>query len=405
MTLQQIADLETATEHPALGRPLRVALVVHTFEIGGIERHVARLASRLDRRRFQPLIICLERSGQAAQWIETGDVPVIELHKRPRNDLRLVFRLARVLRDERIDVVHSHNWGTLVETSVARRLAGTPVHVHAERGTVLGELEPRGLRSRLRALAMRWAVGRASAVVSNAEAVARRAAAAARLPLERITVIPNGLDEPEAFGPDAAKEMRRRLAIPEDAVVIGSVGRLAAVKNFASAIEAVSRLPESMKQIHLLLVGDGPERAKLEELASQRHVADRIHFAGRHDDVLPLLAAMDVYLNCSLSEGMSQSLVEAMSLGLPLVATDVGDNAVLVGGTDGCGFVVERDDVAGLTAALERVAGSAELRSALGHNSRRRFAERYRIDRMLSRYESLYEILCSPSLRSPSRQS
>src|SRR5690242_12707653 len=123
MPVQQSAIPEQATcGQPMLPR-LRVALVVHTFEIGGIERHVARLASRLDRQKFRPLIICLARTGKAAQWIETDDVPVIELHKQPRNDLRVVFRLARTLRDERIDVVHSHNWGTLLETTLARRWA------------------------------------------------------------------------------------------------------------------------------------------------------------------------------------------------------------------------------------------------------------------------------------------
>src|SRR5579872_3258324 len=267
MPVQETATSEDTTQSAGLTRPLRVALVVHTFEIGGIERHVARLASRLDRRRFQPLIVCLARSGQAAQWLEADDVPVIELHKRPRNDLRLVFRLARVLRDERVDLVHSHNWGTLVETALARRWAGVPVHVHAERGTVLGVVDGRGLKARLRALAMSWAVRRASALVSNAQAVARRAAAAARLPVEQVRVIPNGLDPPQRRDAREREKVRRQCGIPQDVPVVGSVGRLVAVKNFSSAIEALSRLSGGSNSPHLLLVGDGPERAKLEELS------------------------------------------------------------------------------------------------------------------------------------------
>src|SRR5579872_1878986 len=198
MPVEQSAIPESPAEAFVRARPLRVAFVVHTFEVGGIERSVARLASRIDRRRFEPQIVCLDRNGQAAQWLETDDVPIFELKKRAGNDLGLVFRLARLLRHERIDIVHSHNWGTLVETSLARRRARVPVHGHAERGTVLGSVEIRGLRGFLRAAAMRWAVNRTSAVVSNAVAVARRAAGISGLPLETIQIIPNGLDAPAA---------------------------------------------------------------------------------------------------------------------------------------------------------------------------------------------------------------
>ncbi|NOX54765.1 MAG: glycosyltransferase [Planctomycetes bacterium] len=130
--------------------------------------------NHLDRRRFQPMVISLTEDGPAAEWIRRDDVPIIALHKPPRNGLGVVFRLARTLRRHRVDIVHSHNWGTLVETTLARRLARVAVHVHAERGTVLGYLEIRGVKRRVRASAMRWALRRTDAVVSNAHAIARR---------------------------------------------------------------------------------------------------------------------------------------------------------------------------------------------------------------------------------------
>lgn len=374
---------------------VRIGLIVHTFETGGIERHVAKLASRLDRRRFQPVIICLERSGAAAQWIETDDVPIIELNKKPRNDLGLVFRLARTLRTERLDVVHSHNWGTLLETALARRWAGTPVHVHAERGTVLGQVEPRGPRMRLRKLAMAWAVKRATAVVSNAEAVARRAALAAGIALERVQVIPNGLDPPRMPAEQDIKDWRGRFSIPDDALLVGSVGRLAAVKNFGDAVKAVARLRGTGPQVHLLLVGDGPERAALERLARELDIWQRVHFAGWRQDVAAALAAMDVYVNCSVSEGMSQSVVEAMAMGLPLVVTDVGDSALLVGGDCACGLIVAPGDPVSLAGAIEKLVDVPALRQVFRESARARFAERYSFDRMLSSYESLYTQLHS----------
>lgn len=381
----------------AAGRPLRVAYVVHTFEIGGIERSVARLASRLDRRRFQPLVVCLNRSGQAAKWIETDDVPVIELHKRPANDLGVVFRLARVLREQRVDIVHSHNWGTLVETSIARRWARVPVHVHAERGTVLGEIKIQGLRGRVRAAAMRWAVGRSSALISNAVAVGRRAAHFSGVPIERIQIIPNGLDAPLPVSQAESNELRKTLPIPAGAILAGSVGRLVDVKNYSCAVNSIAHIAAHGYDVHLVLVGDGPERTKLENEARALGVMARVHFAGWHEDVTRWLAAMDIYVNCSKSEGLSQSLVEAMANGLPLVVTDVGDNALLADGDRGCGLVVPPQDAAALGGAIERLAGAPELRNEFRQNALVRFAERYSIDRMISNYEALYRDLCHAS--------
>ncbi len=354
------------------------------------------LASRLDSSRFQPLVVCLNRSGPAAKWLETDDVPIFELHKGPRNDLGVIFRLKSLLREQRVDIVHSHNWGTLVETSLARRWARTAVHIHAERGTVLGDAGRRGLRRFIRTAAMRWSVGRASGLVSNAVAVARRAALSAGVPFEQIRIIPNGLDVPRVVPETETQELRCQLQIPADAILVGSVGRLVDVKNFASAIDAVGQLSSGDSPIHLLLVGDGPERDRLMQQARDLGLAQQIHFVGWADDVGPALAAMDIFINCSKSEGMSQSLVEAMAAGRPLVVTDVGDNALLAGGDGACGLVVPAGDAAGLSAALASLANDAVQRDALRRNGLLRFTERYSIERMVSSYEFLYaQLYCS----------
>ena len=158
----QTVDVVSHDGKDGTARPMRVAYVVCTFETGGLERCIARLCSHLDRDRFRPMVVCLSRSGAAADWIERDDVPIVELGKRAGNDPLLVRRLARTLKEDRVDVVHSHNWGRLVETSLARRWAGVPVHVHAERGTLMGDLNGGGLRSRLRAAVAAWRLMRAA---------------------------------------------------------------------------------------------------------------------------------------------------------------------------------------------------------------------------------------------------
>ena len=315
-------------------RPTRVAYIVHTFDVGGLERCVAHFANHLDRAQFRPIVICLSRSGTAAQWIVDDDVQIIEMRKRPGNDVGVVRRLARTLRERHVDVVHSHNWGTLLETVLARRWARIPVHVHAERGTLLGSLQVRGLRSRLRAMAARWAMNRADCVVTVAEAVRQKLLQRCGRLRTPVRLIPNGVEVPAVTGPEAApSKLRESLGISAEATVLGSVGRLVPVKDFGTAIDALSELRHQQRAIHFVLVGDGPEREALAVRARERGVEDRVHLVGQRQDVGNWLAMMDVYLNVSQSEGMSQSILEAMAVGLPMVVTDVGDNAVLVDGT------------------------------------------------------------------------
>ncbi|MCO6459414.1 MAG: glycosyltransferase, partial [Pirellulaceae bacterium] len=148
----------------------RLAYIVHSMQAGGLEKCVADLATHLDPERWQPLVICLTRSGPAADWIRRPHVPVVELHKRAGNDWGLVRRLVQTLRQWNVELAHSHNWGTLVETSLACRRSQV-AHVHAEHGLELNGLRLRGARSRLRRWARQWAFRRADAVVAVADSV------------------------------------------------------------------------------------------------------------------------------------------------------------------------------------------------------------------------------------------
>ncbi len=133
-----------------------IAYIVHTFQMGGLERCIADLVNHLDRGRFQPHIFCLDRCGDAADWIKAADVPVEELHKHAGNDLRAVHQLGKLCQRHSIDLVHSHNWCTLVETMAARKWAGVPRHVHAQHGMDVGYLHLDGWHGRLQREAMRW---------------------------------------------------------------------------------------------------------------------------------------------------------------------------------------------------------------------------------------------------------
>jgi len=379
---------------------LRVAYMVRTFNTGGLERCIARLANHLDRERFQPMVICLRKNGTAADWIERDDVPILELNQRDGNDPLAIRRLARMLKEQRVDVVHSHNWGTLVETALARRWAAVPVHVHAERGLQFELRQRAGWKESLRRRVSDRAFRSVARVTVPADAI--REFLEDRHPGLRgkIDVISNGVDSPD---PNQLEQLgarvRQEAGIPTSAQVIGSIGRIVPVKGFEDLIRAVSRLRSAHPGVHLVLVGDGPERGRLEELAEELELSQSVHFLGHRNDVAACLGAMDIYVNSSHSEGMSQSILEAMAAGLPLVVTDVGDNAELVGGSDACGLVVPSHSPDELARALSLLIAPGHRRNMYQEQSLRRHEQRYSINTMTSRYEDLYTNLALPTVR------
>jgi glycosyltransferase involved in cell wall biosynthesis len=271
-----------------------------------------------------------------------------------------------------------------------------PCHVHVEHGAELADLRLGFLKRKLRGMAMRWAFRRVDGLVSVCDGVTRLLTYRCGYPAQRVRQIPNGVEAPPgARDPAERSRVRAALGAVPETCVVGSVGRLAPVKDFGTAVEAVARLVREGRDVHLLLVGDGPERSALVERAEARGMASRTHLVGEQGRVGPWLAAMDVYVNSSLSEGMSLSILEGMSAGLPLVVTDVGENAALLGEGPEAGLVVAPGSPEELAAAVARLAGDPPLRGRLGRMARARFEQHYTIRDMVSRYEDLYRALLS----------
>lgn len=367
---------------------IKIAYIVHSMQVGGIERSIARLVNYLPPERYDPFIVCLDRKGPAVDWIERP-AKIIELRKPSGNSMRTIARLRRVFKSLQPDIIQSHNWGTLVESALARR---NIAHIHAERGTVLGEGPRHGTRFWIKSKVMRWALRGCQAVMSNAHSVARQVADCSGFPLEDIQVIPNGVVPPTLTGNRQAVRaaVRESLGIPQDAFLAGSVGRLNRVKGFELPITAVASLRDAAAP-HLLLVGNGPEAGQLAELAASLPNANHIHFAGERQDVGNCLAAMDLYINSSYSEGMSQSVIEAMSFGLPLLVSDVGDNGILAGRDGQRGNVLSSRTPSDWTSEILTLASSPQKLAKQGTNSLDFFDKGHRLDAMIQSFMMLYE--------------
>lgn len=368
---------------------IRILHVIETLDVGGAEAVVANMVNHASPG-FRADICCLMRTGPIAARIRPG-VEIIEMGKAMQgNDYRLPFRLARVLRSRNIDIVQSHDWGTLLEAVVAAVLAGTTA-IHMAHGP-LKQYSPAdsraSLKRRVRHMAERLASLKLSRVIAVSDIVRRGLVEDVGIPAEKISLIHNGIDL-SAVPPGNPEARRRELGLSPDDVVLVAVGRLAEIKNYGLLLDALARAASAAPALKLVMVGDGPERPRLEAAATRPELSGRVHFLGARDDVRDWLALGHVFVLPSLYEGISLALLEAMAAGLPAVATRVGGNPEVV--VDGeCGVLVESGDTDGFARALVTLAREQELRAKMGRAARARIEAEFDLKKAVKRYEEIY---------------
>ena len=361
------------------GRPVRVFHVLFALRLGGTEAGVVKLVNAHDRRLVSSAIVSCKPSDSLREQV-ANDVPVFEFDRRDGNDPRIILQLMRLFRHERPDVVHTHSWGTLCEGLVAAKLARVPFVVHGEHGTM--DLRPMNRR------VQRWAWGRFDRVLSVSSRLAEKMAREVGFDAVRIDVIRNGIDV-DRFAPGRRIEARRVLGIASDEIVVGTLGRLVPVKDHANLLAAIARLKAQGAQFKLLIVGDGPLRADLEAMALANGLGDTVQFLGARADAHLVLAAMDVYVSSSESEGLSNTIIEAMATGLPVVATRVGgaDELVDEGVT---GRLVPAQNPDALAGGLAELLRDTARRTRYGTAGRQRAEHEFSLRHMVSGYEAIY---------------
>ena len=369
--------------------PIRVLHVLLSLEPGGLENGVVNVINRLDPARFESSVCCLKRAGEFARRIEDPRVVVHEMDWRGGNDPRLALRLAALLRRTRPHVVHTRNAEPFFYGFAGAKLARVPALVHSEHGRSFDDRPARFA-------VQRWMSRHTDAIFAVSGQLKADLVRHVGLPDAAIEVLHNGVDlsrfDAAGGASDAAPgrsraSLRSDWGVPDGALVVGSVGRLAAVKNYALLVRAVA---SSGLAVHLVLSGEGPERAALTALADSLGIAERVHLLGHCNDVDRVLGAVDVFVLPSFCEGMSNTLLEAMAAGLPTVASAVGGNGEIVrDGVDGRLFA--SDDEAGLAACLVSVCRDDTQRARFAAAARERVHAAFDIRRMVERYEQLYE--------------
>lgn len=374
--------------HASVSAPvstLRILHVVPHLGMGGTELALLNVVRSLSDASFRHSVCAVRSCDSNIASLAVVDQVFDASNGRKGLELSLP-RLMAVMKEYRPHVVHSRNWGS-IEAIPAARLARVPVVVHSEHGYELDNLAGLPLRRRL---FRRVVYSMVDAVFTVSKELRDYHARQAWIPPERIRVIYNGVDT-HRFVPDprARSMTRKQLGVPEDAFVFGSVGRLVAIKDHGTLLRAGEVLQRRGRSIHILLVGSGPELDRLQKNVSHSpELRGRVHFAGTSHDVPNLLNAMDAFVLPSICEGMSNTLLEAMASGLPVLATRVGGNPEVL--KDDGGWLFAPGDTDTLAARLEELARDHKLRRQLGDAGRLRVVRHFSLEHMAEQYRSLY---------------
>jgi glycosyltransferase involved in cell wall biosynthesis len=365
-------------------RPLRVTQLVFDLDGGGMETMVASLLAGFAGSRVTMSVISLSgRAGRVGAAVRGLVDQFHVVRPWPAVSMALPLGVARALRRTRADVVHLHS-GAWFKGAWAARLAGVPRVVYTEHGR-----EHRDTRVSL--LLDRQSARLTDAVVTVSARLLGYMARAVHVRPDRLRTIVNGVDTARfAPGPPQA-DLKDRLGIPAGATVIGSVGRLEAVKRYDRLVAALVRVRSARPDLdaHLVICGDGGQRAALEAQVAKAGLGAAAQLPGWIDDPLAWYRLFDAFVLSSDSEGLSVSLLEAMACGCAPVVTDVGANAAVLG--PGLRVqVVPPGDVGALAEALVGTIGTEGRCAALGAVARERVSTAYGIERMLREYENVY---------------
>lgn len=373
-------------------RPL-VAHVVFRFDMGGLENGLVNLINRMPPSHYRHAVIALTEVTDFRRRITRSDVQFVALDKPPGHGIGLYPTLYRLLRKMRPAILHSRNLAALEATAPAFA-AGVPVRVHGEHGRDVGDYDGQSRKFQFIRRMYRPFVTHYVALSRDLEEYLHGRVG---VPRTRITQIYNGVDL-ESFRPAG------RAAVPavgdpfagSGVWRIGTVGRMQTVKdplNFVRAFLCARELsPAAADQMRLIMVGDGPLRADVESLLTQAGVAHLAWLPGERDDVPAILASLDCFVLPSRAEGISNTILEAMASGVPVVATNVGGNGELVvaGVT---GELVPPADSAALAQKIVRLWADTGNARAEGEAGRARVQAEFSLHSMVESYSSLYDKL------------
>jgi glycosyltransferase involved in cell wall biosynthesis len=366
---------------------VRVLHLITRLPIGGAERLLVDIVSRLDRSRYDSVVCCIQEKGELAVDLEASGVPVSCLHRMQSKgfDIRVIADLVRLLRRDRIGLVHSHLYHANLYGRIAALLAGVPVVATIHNTYARRKLHRRVFNNLLSRVSAR--------VIAVSEEIRRDVMQYDWIAPDRIATIHNGIDVGRIETRMTRRQARERLGIADRELVIGCIGRLEEQKGHRYLLEALAMLNEDGRlagRLRLVLAGDGRLQKDLRERASALGVAQWTSFLGTRRDIAEILKALDIFVMPSLWEGLSVAMLEAMAAGLPVVISDVGGVSQALGENQ-YGIKVPAGSPADLASAIRLLAEDPDRRASLGSSARKRVLASFSADAMMAELDRVYE--------------
>lgn len=372
-------------------QPPLIAHIIHRLAAGGLENGLVNLINHLPPEKYRHAIVCLTDYTDFRDRIRRMDVPVIALHKRDGKDLGIYPRMWKTLRSLNPDIVHTRNLSAM-EHAIIARLAAVAGRIHGEHGRDIYDLDGKSFKYKiLRQLASRsiqqYITVDADLLNWLTDFIGIQA--------NRIIRIHNGVDI-HRFQPrtGARKPLAPAGFLPGNALVIGTVGRMHPVKDPLNLVHAFVQLVHSdvslKKYLRLVMVGAGPLREKCLQILNETETATLAWLPGHHDDVPGLMGLLDLFILPSLREGMSNTILEAMASGLPVIATQVGGNPELIE-ENKTGMLVPPANAVKLAEAIGSYIKNPEKLRQQGQAGRAKVEKEFSIQAMVKRYTQVYD--------------
>jgi glycosyltransferase involved in cell wall biosynthesis len=384
---------------------IRVARVIARLNIGGPAQHVILLTAGLDPARFATTLITGVVGGAEgdftdearARGVEPMVIPELGRDIRPGRDLRVLVKLIRLFRRLQPDIVHTHTAKAGALGRVAAWLAGVPITIHTFHGHVLDGYFSSAV-TRIFISAERILARLTDRLITVSPRLRTQILGMGIGRPEQLEVVPLGLNL-QRFRQTIPRLpiLRPYLGVAQETPLCGIVGRLVPIKDHAMLFEAMARLQSADRLPHLVVIGDGEERARLEGLAECLGLRERIHFLGWRSDLETILGELDVVVCASKNEGTPVALIEAMAAGVPVLSTDVGGVADLVSQGQ-TGWLVPAGDPAAMALAISDLLGDPALRARLATAGQSIVLERHDATGLVRRTEALYESLINEKL-------
>lgn len=369
--------------------PPLIAHIIYRLDVGGLENGLVNLLNRMPEECYRHAIICISDYSDFSRRITNRNVQLYALHKSAGKDPLFYFRLWRLLRRLQPDIVHSRNLAALA-CQLPAALAGCRARIHGEHGRDISDVQGSNTKYTLLRRIFRHLVGRYIALSKDLSNWLQRQVG---VPVDRIVQIYNGVDQ-QRFHPGKQAPRLPDSGFPPEAIVIGTVGRMQGEKDQLTLVQAflalVEREPAYRARLRLVLVGDGPLMPAITALVGRQGAADLVWMPGMREDIPQLLRDLDIFVLPSLIEGVSNTILEAMASGVPVVATRVGGNPELV--VEGeTGHLVPPQDVEAMADALDDYVRDPELRQRHGAAGRQRVEQAFSMERMVESYLAVYD--------------